>query len=74
MNTFVTFVEPLLNGAFGTCRLQKLQLHFAHFEEGGLHFLVFNDLCLVALESKNVFEIRQHLFDALHGNAEMFNL
>ena len=74
MNAATAVVEILLNSAFWACGLQQFQLHFANLQEGGLDLLVFNNFGLVALQTQNVFEIGKNLVNALHGDAQMFNL
>ncbi len=57
-----------------TCRLKQFQLRVTDFQEGGLHLLVFHYLDVVTLQAQNLFIIRQRLFDAFHGNAQMLNV
>ena len=52
VHSLVAFVEPLLDGAFRRCRLEKLKLCLATLQEGGLHFLVFNHFYCVTLQSR----------------------
>ena len=74
VNALVAFVEPLLDCALGTCRLQQFQLHLATAQEGGLHFLVFHYFSCITLQAQHVSEERQALFDALDGYAQMLNV
>ena len=70
----VAFVQPLLNSAFGASGFKKFQFHLTHLKESGLYLLILDDLGLIALQAKHVLEIRQDFVNALHGDAQMFNL
>ena len=74
MNALVAFVEPFLNGALRRCGLKQLKFYLATFQECGLYFLVGHFFNGVALKSKNVFEIRQSLFDTGNGNSQVFDV
>ena len=53
----VTFVEPLLDGAIGACRLQQFQLYLATFQESSLYFLVFYYFCCITLQAQHLSEV-----------------
>ena len=72
--TLVALVEPLLNGAFGRCGLEELELHLTALQEGGLHLLVLDDFRCITLQAQHVLEERQTLFNTLDGNAQMLNV
>ena len=74
VNTLIALVQPLLDGALGTCRLQQLQLHLATLQESGLYLLVFYYFCCITLQPQHVGEERQGLLNALDCNAQMLNV
>ena len=74
VHALAALLEISSDGALGRCGLKELQLHLANLEEGGLHFLVFNYLGLVALEAEYVLEIGENFFNAFNGDADVFDL
>ena len=70
----VALVEPLLDSTLGRCRLQKLKLNLAALQESGSYFLVFYYFNVVTLQAQHVLKVRQALFDALNGYAQMLNV
>ena len=74
VHALAALLEISSNGALGRCRLKELQLHLTNLEEGGLHFLVFYYLGLVALQAENILEIGEHFFNAFNGDADVLNL
>ncbi len=57
-----------------TCRLQQFQLRVTDLQEGCPYLLVFHYFDVVTLQSQDLLIIRQRLFDAFHGNAQMLNV
>ena len=70
----VALVEPFLDGALGACGLEEFQLDLTDLEEGSLNFLILDHFGLVTFQSKDIFEIRQHLINTLYSNAQVLNL
>jgi hypothetical protein len=74
VNAFAALLDKLGDGAIGARRLQKLNLSLTELEEGGLDLLIFHDLNVVALSAQYFFVVGQLFLDALHGDAEMFDV
>lgn len=74
MDAFAALLDELGDGALRAGRLQKLDLRLAKLEEGGLNLLVFHNLDVVTLSAQYFFVVRQLFLDALHGDAEMFDV
>ena len=72
--TLIAFVEPLLDGALRTCRLQKFQLDFTTLQESGFHFLIFYSFYCITLQAQYILKERKAFFNALDGDAQMLNV
>jgi len=74
LQAWAFFVDELGDGALGAGGLQELDLGLSELEEGGLDLLVFYNFDVVALRAQYLLVVGELFFDALHGDAEMFDV
>lgn len=74
MDAFATLFNESGDGTLFGSGFQKLDFGLPNHEKGGLYLLVGHLFNGVALQSKHVFVIGNCIFQALNGDANVFNM